>query len=130
VLLTVGTGAEDGLAYPLNSMRIICVKADSTRDVMDAGFDLKNAFSDSWRYLMKSRHGRRVASLPHQGASVRHCFDDDRREGSGGYHCHCAARGLGRLHGGSADDFDVGRRNAGRTETLRGQDRSSTRADV
>src|SRR6266852_4560680 len=30
VLLAVGTGATDGLAYPLNSIRIVCVKADST----------------------------------------------------------------------------------------------------
>jgi hypothetical protein len=41
VLLAVGTGAEDGLAYPLNSIRIVCVKADGTCDLIDAGFDPK-----------------------------------------------------------------------------------------
>jgi hypothetical protein len=41
VLLAIGTGVMDGLAYPLNSMRIVCVKADSTCDVIDAGFDPK-----------------------------------------------------------------------------------------
>jgi len=41
VLLAVGTGAMDGLAYPLNSIRIVCVKADSTCDMIDAGFDPK-----------------------------------------------------------------------------------------
>jgi hypothetical protein len=41
VLLAVGTGVMDDLAYPLNSIRIVCVKADSTCDVIDAGFDPK-----------------------------------------------------------------------------------------
>jgi hypothetical protein len=41
VLLAVGTGAEDGLAYLLNSIRIVCVKADGTCDLIDAGFDPK-----------------------------------------------------------------------------------------
>jgi hypothetical protein len=31
----------DGLGYPLNSIRIVCVKADSTCDMIDAGFDPK-----------------------------------------------------------------------------------------
>jgi hypothetical protein len=41
VLLAVGTGVMDDLAYPLNSIRIVCVKAASTCDVIDAGFDPK-----------------------------------------------------------------------------------------
>jgi hypothetical protein len=41
VLVAVGTGAMDDLAYPLNSIRIVCVKADSTCNMIDAGFDPK-----------------------------------------------------------------------------------------
>ena len=65
VVLAVGTGAMEGLAFPLNSIRIVCIKAESTCDVIDAGFDPKMHFLDlgATPYEIKTWTPSRVTAI-------------------------------------------------------------------
>ena len=46
VVLAVGTGAMDGIANPINKVRILCIKSQNTCDMTEATFDLENQFLD------------------------------------------------------------------------------------
>jgi hypothetical protein len=98
--------------------------------VIDAGFDPKmySLTLGDTPYEIKTWTPSRVTAIREHPCGTALMSIDVKAQG--GHHCHCAARGLGRLHGGSADRLDVGRRNADCMEALRGHDQSSPRADV